>query len=173
MLTREQAQKLTEKILKFSKFPECSVSSARAEQAYVRFANNGVTTSGFTVERTRLDRVDARRQDRRSAERPSSTMRRCEAAVRAVGRTGGDRAAESGAGRAARSAEIRRARQLGRTHRQGARAGDGARTSRRSSTRAVAKKLVAAGFFMRTRVRSACRRTRRATSATSARRTRD
>jgi predicted Zn-dependent protease len=52
MFTREQAQELTEKILKLSKFPECSVFLNVNEQAFVRFANNGVTTSGFTVERT-------------------------------------------------------------------------------------------------------------------------
>ena len=52
MLTREQAQKLVAKVLKFSSFPECSVGVDESEQAYIRFANNGVTTSGFTVERT-------------------------------------------------------------------------------------------------------------------------
>jgi predicted Zn-dependent protease len=52
MLTKDQAQRLAEKVLKLSKFPECSVSVSDNEQAFVRFANNGVTTSGFTVERT-------------------------------------------------------------------------------------------------------------------------
>lgn len=48
MLTREQAQKLSEKILTFSKFSDCSVSIRESEEAFIRFANNGVTTSGFT-----------------------------------------------------------------------------------------------------------------------------
>lgn len=52
MLTKEQAQRLTEKVLKLSKFPECSVDVSESEQAFIRFANNGVTTSGFTVTRT-------------------------------------------------------------------------------------------------------------------------
>ena len=52
MLTREQAQKLVEKILKFSSFPECTVTLGENQEAFIRFANNGVTTSGFTVERT-------------------------------------------------------------------------------------------------------------------------
>ena len=52
MVTREQAQRLIEKVLKFSSFPECSVAVDDGEQAFIRFANNGVTTSGFTVERT-------------------------------------------------------------------------------------------------------------------------
>jgi len=48
MLTREQAQKLSEKILAFSKFPDCAVTISESEEAFIRFANNGVTTSGFT-----------------------------------------------------------------------------------------------------------------------------
>lgn len=52
MLTRDQAQKLAEKILSFSQFPECTVTLSESEEVNVRFANNGVTTSGFTLERT-------------------------------------------------------------------------------------------------------------------------
>ena len=52
MMTKEQTQALANKILSFSKFPHCSVSISESEQAQVRFANNGITTAGFTVERT-------------------------------------------------------------------------------------------------------------------------
>ncbi len=52
MLTREQAHKLSEKILSFSKFPDCAISIGESEDAFIRFANNGVTTSGFTNGRT-------------------------------------------------------------------------------------------------------------------------
>ncbi len=52
MMTREQAKQLCEKTLKFSSFPECTVSINEAEEAFVRFANNGVTTAGFTVQRS-------------------------------------------------------------------------------------------------------------------------
>lgn len=52
MLTRTQAQQLLEKVLKFSSFDECHASVDDSEQAFVRFANNGVTTAGLTVERT-------------------------------------------------------------------------------------------------------------------------
>jgi predicted Zn-dependent protease len=52
MMTKEQAQRLAAKVLKFSKFPECSVDVSENEEAFIRFANNGVTTSGFTVTRT-------------------------------------------------------------------------------------------------------------------------
>jgi predicted Zn-dependent protease len=52
MLTREQAQKITEKALSFSTFPECDISVNSSEQAFIRFALNDVTTSGFTVEQS-------------------------------------------------------------------------------------------------------------------------
>ncbi|HYZ85448.1 MAG TPA: TldD/PmbA family protein, partial [Bryobacteraceae bacterium] len=52
MLTREQAQKTAEKILSFSKLPECAVQFSETEEAYVRFAVNSVTTSGFSAERS-------------------------------------------------------------------------------------------------------------------------
>lgn len=52
MLTRDESQKLIGKVLKYSSFPECSVTVDDSEQAFIRFANNGVTTAGFTVERT-------------------------------------------------------------------------------------------------------------------------
>ena len=51
MLTRDQAQKLAEKILSYSKLPECSVAIEESESAHIRFANNGVTTSGLMIER--------------------------------------------------------------------------------------------------------------------------
>jgi len=52
MLTREQAQRITEKALSFSTFPECDISLNSSEQAFIRFALNDVTTSGFTVEQS-------------------------------------------------------------------------------------------------------------------------
>src|SRR5258708_34639905 len=50
MLTREQAKKLSEKALSFSTFPECELRIDCLERASIRFAVNGVTTSGFTIE---------------------------------------------------------------------------------------------------------------------------
>ena len=52
MLTREQARTLSEKILAFSTFPDCNVTISTSEEAFIRFANNGVTTSGFTNTRS-------------------------------------------------------------------------------------------------------------------------
>ena len=47
MLTRDEAKKLSEKILSYSTFPECRVEVNANEDAFVRFANNGLTTSGL------------------------------------------------------------------------------------------------------------------------------
>ena len=52
MLTREQAQKITAKALSFSTFPECDITVNSSERAFIRFALNDVTTSGFTVEQS-------------------------------------------------------------------------------------------------------------------------
>jgi len=52
MLTKEQAGALVAKTLKFSSFPDCTVSISEEEVAYMRFANNGLTSSAVTLEHT-------------------------------------------------------------------------------------------------------------------------
>ena len=52
MLTREEAKTLAGRALSFSTFPECEVNLESSESAFIRFALNGVTTSGFVVERS-------------------------------------------------------------------------------------------------------------------------
>src|SRR5208283_6223961 len=47
MLTRDEAQKLAQKVLGFSSYPECQVTITASEQAYTRFANNGITTAAL------------------------------------------------------------------------------------------------------------------------------
>lgn len=47
MLTREETKKLADKILSYSKFPECAVNINSSEQAFTRFANNGITTAAL------------------------------------------------------------------------------------------------------------------------------
>lgn len=49
MLTRDEAQKLAQKVLGFSSYPECQVTITASEQAYTRFANNGITTASFNL----------------------------------------------------------------------------------------------------------------------------
>jgi predicted Zn-dependent protease len=47
MLTRDQTRKLAEQVLSYSKFPECFVTVSSSEQAFTRFANNGITTAAL------------------------------------------------------------------------------------------------------------------------------
>jgi predicted Zn-dependent protease len=49
MLSKEQFQKLAEKALSFTTFPQMTVSLSSTESAFIRFALNGVTTSGFVA----------------------------------------------------------------------------------------------------------------------------
>ncbi len=49
MLTREEAKKITDRVLGLTTFPECSVSVYNSETCSIRYALNGVTTSGFQV----------------------------------------------------------------------------------------------------------------------------
>jgi predicted Zn-dependent protease len=52
MLTRDEANQIIAKALAFSEFPERRAAINDTEQVFIRFANNGVTTSAFTTERT-------------------------------------------------------------------------------------------------------------------------
>ena len=49
MLTREEAQKLSQTVLALTTFPECHVTITASEQVYTRFANNGITTASYNV----------------------------------------------------------------------------------------------------------------------------
>ncbi|HMC61035.1 MAG TPA: TldD/PmbA family protein [Candidatus Solibacter sp.] len=49
MLTRDEAEKLARKVVGFSTFPECQVTITASEQAYTRFANNGITTASLNL----------------------------------------------------------------------------------------------------------------------------
>ena len=52
MLTREEAQKIAQKVIALSSYPECQVNINDTEQAYTRFANNGITTASFSRRHT-------------------------------------------------------------------------------------------------------------------------
>jgi predicted Zn-dependent protease len=49
MLTQDQFQELAKKAIGFTSFPECTISLSNTEDAFIRFALNGVTTSGFVA----------------------------------------------------------------------------------------------------------------------------
>lgn len=50
MLTREEAKKITDRALSFAATPDCSITLISAENASIRFALNGITTSGYQVQ---------------------------------------------------------------------------------------------------------------------------
>ena len=52
MLTQDQAEKLAQKVLGLSSFPDCQIVIVASEQAYTRFANNGITTASFNRRHT-------------------------------------------------------------------------------------------------------------------------
>lgn len=52
MLTRDEAQQLAKKLLGYATFDDCQVTINASEQAYTRFANNGITTASFNLRNT-------------------------------------------------------------------------------------------------------------------------
>src|SRR6202162_4878096 len=49
MLTRQEGKNLADKILSYAKLPECRVTIDASENVFIRYANNGITTSGYTL----------------------------------------------------------------------------------------------------------------------------
>ncbi len=49
MITREEAQNICQQALALTSFPECHLTLTASEQAYTRFANNGITTASFSL----------------------------------------------------------------------------------------------------------------------------
>jgi predicted Zn-dependent protease len=49
MLSQNDAKNLIDKTIAFSKLPQCQVDVSWTEDAFIRFANNGITTSGYRI----------------------------------------------------------------------------------------------------------------------------
>lgn len=49
MLSKQDAKNLIDKVISFSTLPECEVGIDFSEEVFIRFANNGITTSGYRV----------------------------------------------------------------------------------------------------------------------------
>ena len=60
MLTKQDAKNLADKILSYSKLPGCRVNIYASETVFIRFANNGITTSGYSLDQSVIDRVHHR-----------------------------------------------------------------------------------------------------------------
>ena len=79
MLTKDQFQALAKKAIALTTFPECSINLSSTENAFIRFALNGVTTSGFVADQSLG--ISVTRMRRRSAAHcpisPSPIWMRC------------------------------------------------------------------------------------------------
>jgi len=49
MLSQIDAQNLVDKVISASRLPQCQVDITWTEDAFIRFANNGITTSGYRI----------------------------------------------------------------------------------------------------------------------------
>jgi len=49
MLSRDDAKKLIDQVIGYAKLPQCQVDVNWSEDAFIRFANNGITTSGYRI----------------------------------------------------------------------------------------------------------------------------
>jgi predicted Zn-dependent protease len=64
MPTRQEAKNLADKILSYAKLPECGVTINASENVFIRYANNGITTSGYTLDQSVS--IDSTTEDKRS-----------------------------------------------------------------------------------------------------------
>ena len=49
MHSKDDAKNLIDKVIGYSKLPECEVDLSEAETVFIRFANNGITTAGYQI----------------------------------------------------------------------------------------------------------------------------
>ena len=64
MLTRQDAKNLADKVLGYAKLPGCTVNVYASENVFIRFANNGITTSGYSLDQTVS--IESTTEDKRS-----------------------------------------------------------------------------------------------------------
>ena len=49
MLSQQEAKNLVDKVLSYSRLPDCRIGIYATENVFIRFANNGITTSGYQL----------------------------------------------------------------------------------------------------------------------------
>ncbi len=121
MLTKQDAKNLADKILSYSKLPGCSVTINASETVFIRFANNGITTSGYSLDQTVS--IESTTDDKRSgsanvSEWSDDALKNRRGTGRAPGQ---NLAAGSRIHAAARSATVSRASEFRFGHRKFAR----------------------------------------------------
>ena len=52
MFSKQEAKNIADKMMRFSKLPGCQVSMFASENVFIRFANNGITTSGYSLDQS-------------------------------------------------------------------------------------------------------------------------
>lgn len=64
MLTKQDARNLADKVLSYAKLPGCTVYLNASENVFIRFANNGITTSGYSLDQNIF--IQSTTEDKRS-----------------------------------------------------------------------------------------------------------
>ncbi|HYL75229.1 MAG TPA: metallopeptidase TldD-related protein [Bryobacteraceae bacterium] len=64
MFTKQEAKNLADKVMSYAKLPECRVSLNASENVFIRFANNGITTSGYALDQNVT--INSTTEDKRS-----------------------------------------------------------------------------------------------------------
>jgi predicted Zn-dependent protease len=64
MFSKQDAKNLCDKVLSYTKLPECRVSLNVSENVFIRFANNGITTSGYVLDQNVT--INSTTEDKRS-----------------------------------------------------------------------------------------------------------
>jgi len=72
MLSHQDAKNLADKILSYAKLPECRVNLNVSESLFIGFANNGITTSGYTLDNNVT--ISSTTEDKRSGTATVSEM---------------------------------------------------------------------------------------------------
>jgi len=72
MLSHQDAKNLADKILSYAKLPECRVNLNVSENLFIRFANKGITTSGYTLDNNVT--ISSTTEDKRSGTATVSEM---------------------------------------------------------------------------------------------------
>ena len=64
MITQQDAKNIIDQVISYSKLPECSIDLNWTEDDFIRFANNGITTSGYRI--TQSVSISSTTADKRS-----------------------------------------------------------------------------------------------------------
>src|ERR1700691_1610281 len=64
MLSQQESKNISDRIFSYSKLPGCEINVQWTEDDFIRFANNGITTSGYRI--TQQISITSTTSDKRS-----------------------------------------------------------------------------------------------------------